>query len=151
MNEAFDSIVKQLPKYQQRLVYELHETKNDYIEAAKSYLFATGPNDIKPFGGSPVIEENKTTQLNLLWENIQIEFNKFICGHKDYEEQRSRIITDSKDVVSNISVAAISGLIGSIFGMNSVIIAPVIVLLLGGMIQIGKNAYCKTYYSEKTV
>ena len=87
----------------------------------------------------------------MLWENIQIEFNKFICGHKDYEEQRSRIITDSKDVVSNISVAAISGLIGSIFGMNSVIIAPVIVLLLGGMIQIGKNAYCKTYYSEKTV
>jgi hypothetical protein len=122
-----------LKPYQRELVLTLVE-KYGEEGAIQHWLAANGPGDIARFGGI-----GKTSEPFM--ERFKQEFDKFICGHPDYQEDQKQFDQQGQNT-KKVLVSAISGAIGAKLGIVGTIIAPVVVISLFTIGKIGRNAYC---------
>ncbi len=148
--QEFSEVISQLPRYQQRLVTELLNSKDACLSAAEAYFLASGPDNMQPFGGVPFTSKDSKESKKVLWPNFLKELNKLICGHPEYSENREQFFKDS-DTLKTIIITNVSAFMGSKFGVPATYIAPVIVIVACTAIKIGKNAYCSTYYEKENI
>lgn len=111
----------------------LTATSNDYLASADNWLNASTANTAK-FGG----EQNKS---KIYREKLLEELEKFLCGDKQYEDDRQKII-ESTDNSKKYIILVISNAIGKKLGVAGTFIAPVIVLLILSIGKMAINAWC---------
>ena len=84
-----------------------------------------------------------TLQVKPFWERLKHEFDKLVCGHKDYEEDQKNFFVTGR--VVNLAMA--SQIASSMTGVLSIpvyILTPAIALMLHTMVKMGRLAYCET-------
>lgn len=123
----------------QRLTIEKLVSKYGEEGAAEQWLTARGPCQTSIFGGSP----QEQTQTMSYWSRLKNEFDKFICGHPDYDKEREKFVTTSKPL-GLAGVTGLSTLLGPLIGMSPVLLVPSIALLLTSASKMGVKAYCAT-------
>lgn len=77
-----------------------------------------------------------------VFSRLKAEFDKFMCGHKDYDKVRNGVLSAFKKGRSAL-VAALAGVIAKTIAVSAAVLAPAIVALLIAMGAIGQAAYCK--------
>jgi|SRR5690625_1141910 len=128
-----------LPEYQATRVRLLMEHSESALEAAKIWLEAS-PENTYPFGGQK--------SENIFLEKIKDEFEKFLCGDKKYEEERSKLFSSGEALQTTI-VSSISAAIAPTIGASSVYLMPIIVLLFITIGKISINAWCLYRLEER--
>ncbi len=126
----------ELKPYQRISIQSLIE-KYGEEEAAEKWITANGPSNNMPFGGESIRDTKP------FFDRVKTEFNKFICGHPDYEEDRRKLNAESP-IVKSIYISVISGALGATLGFAASLLAPAIAVLLGTIGKIGLNAYCES-------
>lgn len=123
----------------QRILIEKLVTLYGEEGAAEQWLISRGPCHTSTFGGSP---QEQTHSVNY-WSRFKVEFDKFICGHPDYDNEREKFITTGKPL-GLAGVTGISTWLGPLLGMSPVLLVPSIALLLTATSKMGIKAYCAT-------
>jgi hypothetical protein len=144
LSQEFSDVISQLPKFQQRLVTELLQGKDDCLPAAELYFFASGPDNMQTFGGEPFIGKDLKEAKKALWPNFLKELTKLICEDPEYAENREELFKEA-GVLKTIIISQVSALMGNKFGLPAACIAPAIVIVVCTAIKLGKNTYCSTY------
>ena len=136
--ESYDINIlkKALKPYQISLIDSLL-TNNTTDEAIEKYLTANGPDNTVQFGGS---EEKKDKHPFI--STFRNEFDKFICGHPDYEKYYPKV-KEGTSIQINALISAMSAAIGARIGISAAMISPVIVLALSLIGQMGRKTYCE--------
>jgi hypothetical protein len=138
-----DSLFKEDPKkwlvaipdpVAQRRLWKLIE-KSSGDEAAKQMMIAAfGPARRgftgKGNGGGPG-----------MYARLKVEFDKFMCGHPDYDADRKAILEPAKKNRVAI-VVALAATIGSTLGVVAGLLTAPLVALLIAMGNVGRKAYC---------
>jgi hypothetical protein len=135
--ESYDlNVLKNsLKTYQIKILDELM-SKYDTEKAIEIYLSAHGPMNTVPFGG-----DSSCADTQPFLKRFKDEFDKFVCGHPDYEQFYPKVKATSANY-SNIIIASISSAIGAKLGLSAAIISPVVVLSLSLLGTMGRKAYC---------
>ena len=129
-----------LKPYQRNSIIELLKD-HDEVETAKIWVSSHGPENTVPFGGIP--------NTKPFWDNLKLEFNKFICDDITYKKEKESLKSES-NIPKELLISAISAAIGATLGFTATLLAPAIALLLFSVTKITKNAYCNTYYKKET-
>lgn len=130
-------ILETLKPYQQGLISQLLvEHHGDAEAVAKIWLSASGPLDLRQFGGEQAPGGDTYYQL------FRAEFREYVCGGKTYENDRAQVMKVVKPVASYV-VTAISLAIASTLGIAVGLIVPGVALMLKMVGKIGVSAYCK--------
>lgn len=87
-------------------------------KAAEIWITSNGPLNTIPFGG---VSQNSQT----FFERFKYEFNKFICGHPDYENYRKKLGAEVP-IVRTIYLSVISSAIGATIGFSATLLAPAV-------------------------
>jgi hypothetical protein len=103
-------------------------------KAAEIWITSNGPSNNVPFGGV-----SQSTQP--FYDKFKYEFQKFICGHPDYEAHRKKLGAESP-IVKTLYISMISSAIGATIGFSATLLAPAVAILLSTVGQMGLNAYC---------
>jgi hypothetical protein len=103
-------------------------------KAAEIWITSNGPLNNVPFGG---VSQN--TQP--FFDRFKHEFQKFICGHPDYDSYRKKLGAETP-VVKTLYISMISSAIGATIGFSATLLAPAVAILLSTVGQMGLNAYC---------
>lgn len=103
-------------------------------KAAEIWITSNGPSNNVPFGG-----ESQNTQP--FFDRFKIEFQKFICGHSDYDSYRKKLGAETP-IVKTLYISMISSAIGATIGFSATLLAPAVAILLSTVGQMGLNAYC---------
>lgn len=125
-----------LKPYQQRIIKEL-VTKYGEEGAAERWINSKGAGNTVTFGGL----QQENPQQDDYWSRLKVEFDKFLCGHPDYEVEREKLVGTGK-AIGLASVAGISSWLGPLIGVSPVLLVPSIALLLTTTSKMGINAYC---------
>lgn len=125
--------LNELKPYQKNSILILIEQYGQE-KAAEIWITSNGPLNNVPFGGA-----NQNTQP--LFDRFKIEFQKFICGHPDYESFRKKLGAETP-VVKTLYISIISSAIGATIGFSATLLAPAVAILLSTVGQMGLNAYC---------
>lgn len=123
----------------QRAIIEKLVAKYGEEGAAEQWLTSRGPCQTSTFGGSP----QEQTQPLSYWSRFKTEFDKFICGHSDYDKEREKFISTGKPL-GLAGVTGISTWLGPLIGISPVLLVPAIALLLTATSKMGVKAYCAT-------
>lgn len=113
--------------------------ENEPLAVAQIWVSASGPDDIKGFGFG-----KKTTPF---FDRLKTEFDKFVCGHKDYNEARKKL-TAAGGVPHAVLISVISSSLAVTLGVLAGLLAPAVALLLYTASQLGINAYCAKAAAE---
>lgn len=127
-----DDWLSVLKPYQRDIISQL-VSKYGEEKAIEKWITASGPISMVKFGG----DGNKKPFL----DRYKNEFNKFICGHPDYNDERL-VLNQKSETLRTTMVSTISSLIGVKLGIAGAILAPVIVLSLHIAGKMGVKAYC---------
>ncbi len=103
-------------------------------KAAEIWITSNGPSNNVPFGGTPQSSQP-------FYDRFKLEFQKFICGHPDYEGYRKKLGAESP-VIKTLYISMISSAIGATIGFSATLLAPAVAILLSTVGQMGLNAYC---------
>jgi hypothetical protein len=123
----------ELKPYQRSSIDFLIE-KNGFEKAAEIWITSNGPASNVPFGG--ISQDTKP-----FFDRFKLEFQKFICGHPDYESDRQKLGTESQTAKA-VYISIISGAVGAKIGYAATLLIPAVVILLGTIGQMGLNSYC---------
>lgn len=135
---AIEDCIASFKPYQRKLIENL-VAKYGAEGAAEQWLTSRGPCQTSTFGGTPQ-EQNQTPNY---WSRFKEQFDKFICGHPDYDKERAAFISTGKP----LGLAGVTGIatwLGPIIGMSPIILAPAVALLLTVTSKMGVKAYCVT-------
>lgn len=103
-------------------------------KAAEIWITSNGSSNNVPFGGK--FQDSKP-----FFDRFKIEFQKFICGHSDYDNYRIELGAETP-VVKTLYISMISSAIGATIGFSATLLAPAVAILLSTVGQMGLNAYC---------
>jgi hypothetical protein len=103
-------------------------------KAAEIWITSNGPSNNVPFGG-----DSQSSQP--FFDRFKFEFQKFVCGHPDYEIYRKKLGVESP-VIKTLYISMISSGIGATIGFSATLLAPAVAILLSTVGQMGLNAYC---------
>lgn len=78
---------------------------------------------------------------NSIFKRLKTEFDKFMCGHKDYADSRKKVADALKNGRTTM-VSALAGLLASVLTTTAALLAPAIVALLIAFGRMGQKAYC---------
>jgi len=131
-NYELDDWLSVLKPYQKSIVSQL-VSEYGQEKTIEKWLTASGPTVTVKFGGDG--------NMKPFLDRYKIEINKFICGHPDYNNERTQFDEKSENYKTLI-VSSISSLIGSTLGVAGAALAPVIVLSLSIAGKMGVKAYC---------
>ncbi|MDE6650722.1 MAG: hypothetical protein K2K45_12420 [Muribaculaceae bacterium] len=134
IEECFASL-----KPYQRGIIEKLVAKYGEEGAAEQWITSQGPCQTSTFGGSPQEQSHAPSY----WSRFKAEFDKFICGHPDYDKEREKFVSTSKPL-GLAGVTGISTWLGPLIGMSPVLLVPAIALLLTATSKMGVKAYCAT-------
>lgn len=129
-----DEWLNVLPRYQKNRIKAQLESGNSPEEVANAWLTANVENTF-PFG----VQKNN----NILLDAILREFEKFLCGSKEYDSER-KALKKNGNITYTYSVGFISASIAPNLGTSAAFIAPVITLLLISIGKVTLNAWCKS-------
>lgn len=130
-----NELIHILDQYQVEIIETLlAKNSNNYLETADLWLAGTIPNNTAQFGG----ELNKSKVYR---EKLLEEFEKFVCGHDFYEEDRKKIQKATGSSVSYTTHVIISAVALKI-GVVGPFIAPAIILIIVALGKIPLNAWC---------
>ena len=124
-----------LTQYQRLTVDALLESGKTPEEAAGAWLTVGAGSNTAPFGGDGF----KT----VFFEKFLSEIEAFVCSDDQrYVTERTTLLGD---VPTNKAALAsgIAGLIGHVIGASAQLLAPAVVLVLMGIAQIGRSAWCQ--------
>jgi hypothetical protein len=133
-NIKLDEWLNELKPYQKNSISILIE-KFGIEKAAEIWITSNGASSNVPFGGIP-----QHTQP--FFDRFKTEFQKFICGHPDYENYRKKLGAESP-IIKTLYISMISSAIGATIGFSATLLAPAVAILLSVVGQMGLNAYCK--------
>lgn len=128
--------LKELKPYQKNTIIQLVD-KYGEERAAEEWLSSVGPIETAQFGGVA----SDQNQIKSYWSRVKKEFDKLICGHSDYTNEREKLISGGK-VIGTGAVTTISVWIAPIVGLSVPILVPAIILLLHTVAKISVKAYC---------
>jgi len=83
-----------------------------------------------------------TLQVKPYWERVKREFDKLVCGHKDYEEERKKFFVTGQ-VINLATAYQISSIMTEMVAIPPYILTPAIALMLHTMVKMGRLAYCE--------
>jgi hypothetical protein len=131
-NYELEDWLSVLKPYQKNIVSQL---VSEYGEekTIEKWLTASGPTGTVKFGGDG--------NMKPFLDKYKNEINKFICGHPDYNNERTQL-GEENETIKTIIVSSISSLIGSKLGVAAAVLAPAIVLSLYIAGKMGVKAYC---------
>ena len=135
-NLSLDQWYDCLKPYQVDIIKQLVSNYGEE-KAAEIWITARGPIQTATFGGSQNQNENTINY----WKRLKNEFDKLICGHPDYEKERSQF-TVAGEAIGLSGASALTGLIAPLIGVSTVLLLPAIVLLLHLAAKMGTKAYC---------
>jgi len=118
----------------------LYSNSNDFLASADNWLNASTANTAQ-FGGEP-------NKAKIYRDKLIEELEKFLCGDKQYEDDRKKI-AESSDKSQKYMIGVISSAIGKTLGTAGPFIAPVIVLLILSTGKMAINAWCEMRKDEK--
>lgn len=137
-NYKLDEWLSVLKPYQKDIILQLVSQYGEE-KAIEKWLTASGPTSTVKFGG----EGNMKPFL----DRYKIEIDKLICGHPDYNNERTEFGENGQNL-KTVIVSSISSLIGSTLGVSGAVLAPVIVLSLYTAGKMGVKAYCSSVSFE---
>lgn len=100
-------------------------------ETLQIWLQVSGPEHTKTFGGNGIKDYLK---------NFKAEFNKLILGDEKYSGQIKEF-NEHTNITKFFVVSFLSSVLAESLGIDSGVVAPLIVLALGTIGKIGLNAY----------
>ncbi|HNX77797.1 MAG TPA: hypothetical protein PKM56_19110 [Candidatus Rifleibacterium sp.] len=124
-----------LRPYQKNLILEMLKSEPDHEKVAMGWLNSNSLGNTVPFGGE---QDPKP-----FWDKFKLEFRKFICGDKAYDNERSQLAKEAP-ISSMLAINAISGALGATIGYSATFLAPAVAILLYSISKMGVNAYCQT-------
>ncbi len=144
MNEievfSLEEMYASLPHYQATTIRTLVE-KYGEEKAAEMWLESMGPKQTQHFGGSSTELVSQSGKTVSFWKRCKTEFDKLICGHKDWEKEYEEYVNYGK-AISIATATGIAGVLSPVIGVTTVILIPAIELLLRTVSKMGINAYC---------
>jgi len=137
---SIEEWIAELKPYQKNSIVQFLQN-NEPNDVAKIWLTSHGTVNTIPFGG---IRDTKP-----FWDNFVNEFNRFICDDHAYQNEKKDF---KKDVPLSkmLLISVISAALGAKLGFSATFVAPAVALLLFTVGKMTKNAYCATYYKDKT-
>lgn len=135
-NISLDEWYKCLKPYQVNIIKELVAIHGEE-RAAELWITSVGPVNTATFGGSPTGDQSK------YWDKLKKEFDKFICGHSEYENEQKKFISTGK-LIGTGAVSSIATWISPAVGMSPALLVPALLLLMHTAAKITVNAYCST-------
>lgn len=125
-----------LKPYQRNIISQFVADFGEEV-AAEKWLTARGPIQTATFGG----DLSKNDDTKTYWSRLRDEFDKLVCGHADYKEERKKILAAGKTIGIG-SVTALANWFAPIVCISSPILVPAIILLLHTTSKMGVKAYC---------
>ena len=137
-NLSLEKWLNQLKPYQRNVIEQLI-AKYGEEKAAEEWINARGPMQTVTFGG---VAEDANNKKNY-WNRLKNEFDKFLCGHHDYQDEHDKFVAAGKPIGLG-AVAYIADWLAPAVGMSTAILIPAITLLLCTAAKMGVKAYCST-------
>ena len=81
-------------------------------------------------------------QVKPYWERLKREFDRLVCGHKDYEEEQKKFLMTGQ-VINLATAYQISSMMTGMLSIPPYILTPAIALMLHTMVKMGRLAYCE--------
>lgn len=128
-----------LPPYQRRIVSTML-IGTDPLQAADTWLQASGPKDTAPFGAG-------AGRVNIFLLNLMREMYKLICTNDGYATDREQLVSAATAGKSTF-VAAIATALAPSLGAAAVVISPAIVLVLSVCYNAAVSSGCQALYSR---
>lgn len=125
-----------LRPYQREVIKDLIELHGEDC-SIDLWLSFSSTDRIALFGG----ESKSDFKNNKICSAFKKEMRKFICGHKDYEQERLRL----KAIMSPIGLSAateIAIVLSSVLGISVVMLLPAVILSLQLAGKMGLNTFC---------
>jgi hypothetical protein len=116
--------------YQLNIINEMTANGSSLEEICESFLLVSTTKSIENFGGN-----NKNISVSI--DNLKKELFKYLCDDK-YLEDRKRLYTSK---TNKALTTMISGHLGMIFSLESIIVYPIVVLLIPTFRKIGCESY----------
>lgn len=132
-NIKLEEWLNELKPYQKKSI-SLLITQHGEEKAAEIWVTSNGPLNNIPFGGA-------FQNSQPFFDRFLLEFQKFICGHPDYESYRKKLGAETP-VVKTLYISMISSAIGATIGFYATLLAPAVAILLSTVGKMGLNAYC---------
>lgn len=127
--------LSELKQYQRNGIQTLIDTYGEE-EAAEKWITSNGPSNNVPFGGE-AIRDTKP-----FYDRFKTEFQKFVCGHPNYEEYRRKLGAESP-IIKSTYIAIISAALGATLGFTATLLAPAVAILLATIGKMGLSSYCQ--------
>lgn len=137
-NIPLEDWLKSLKPYQRNFIEQLVAIYGEE-KAAEEWINARGPMQTVTFGG---VTEDADNKINY-WNRFRNEFDKFICGHTDYQDEHDKFVAAGNPIGLG-AVAYIADWIAPAVGMSTAILIPAIALVLSTTAKMGVKAYCAT-------
>ena len=83
-----------------------------------------------------------TLQVKPYWERLKREFDRLVCGHKDYEEEQKKFLMTGQ-VINLATAYQISSMMTGMLSIPPYILTPAVALMLHTMVKMGRLAYCE--------
>lgn len=136
-----NELIEVLEPFQQNLLNSILAEHTEE-EALEIWMRVAGPEHTASFGGSGIKDYLK---------NFKAEFDLLILGDKKYSDV-TREFNEHKQVTKFFVVSSLSAALANSMGIAAGVVAPLIVLALGAVGNIGLNAYRDSikdkYYKE---
>lgn len=127
-----DSWLETLSHHQQKTI-ALYKKKGKTADEIAELWLSARPENTFGFGGQ--------SGQNLFLKNVRLQIHSFLCGGKEYAEDRKKLLEQS-DVSKAMLVAALTSAIAPTVGASAVFLAPVVVLTMYTTCKIGLRAWC---------
>lgn len=119
--------------HHQRSTINLYKAKGKTAEEIAELWLSARPENTFGFGGQ--------SGQNLFLKSVRLQIHSFLCGGKDYAEDRKKLL-EQGDVSKAMLVAALTSAIAPTVGASAVFLAPVVVLTLYTTCKIGLKSWC---------
>lgn len=131
-SDSWDSWLETLSQHQHSTI-DLYTAMGKTTDEIAELWLSARPENTFGFGG-------KSGQ-NLFLKNVRFQIHSFLCGGKEYTEDRRKLL-EQGDVSKAMLVASLTSAISPIVGASAVFLAPVVVLTMYTTCKIGLKAWC---------